>query len=219
MEVTAINDIADPKALAYLLKFDTVMGKLEEDVKLEGDILRVGRQETKMLNVKEPSKLPWGALGVDVVIESTGRFLKRSELEGHIQGGAPKVILTVPAKDKLDATVVMGVNDNVLKPGMKIVSNASCTTNCLAPVAKVLHEKFGIVRGLMTTVHAYTNDQRLAEVAALGPPPLARRGREHHPDDDGRRDRRRRGAPRAEGQARRDRHARPRARRLARSTS
>jgi glyceraldehyde 3-phosphate dehydrogenase len=164
IDVVAINDVADPKALAYLLKFDTVMGKLEEDVKLEGDTLRVGRQKTKVLNVKEPAKLPWGQLGVDVVIESTGRFLKRSELEGHLQGGAPKVILTVPPKDKLDATVVMGVNDNVLNPGMKLVSNASCTTNCLAPVAKVLHEKFGIVRGLMTTVHAYTNDQRLAEV-------------------------------------------------------
>jgi glyceraldehyde 3-phosphate dehydrogenase len=164
MEVAAINDVAEPKALAYLLKFDTVMGKLEEDVKLEGDVLRVGRQKTKMLNVKEPAKLPWGQLAVDVVVESTGRFLKRAELEGHLQGGAPKVILTVPPKDKLDATVVMGVNDNVITPAMRLVSNASCTTNCLAPVAKVLHEKFGIVRGLMTTVHAYTNDQRLAEV-------------------------------------------------------
>jgi glyceraldehyde 3-phosphate dehydrogenase len=165
IEVTAINDVADPKALGYLLKFDTVMGKLEEEVRLEGDTLHVGKFRTKMLNVKEPAKLPWGKLGVDVVIESTGRFLKKAELEGHVQGGAPRVILTVPPKDKLDATVVMGVNDHLLKPGMKLVSNASCTTNCLAPVAKVLHEKFGIVQGLMTTVHAYTNDQRLAEVA------------------------------------------------------
>src|SRR5438067_1116561 len=133
VEVAAINDITDPKAVAYLLKFDTVMGKLEEDVKLDGDTLVVGRQCTKMVSHKEPAKIPWGALGVDVVIESTGRFLKRSELEGHLQGGAPKVILTVPPKDKLDATIVMGVNDNLLKPGMKIVSNASCTTNCLAP--------------------------------------------------------------------------------------
>ncbi len=165
IDVVAINDVADPKALAYLLKFDTVMGKWDEDVKIEGDTLHAGRFRTRFLNVKEPAKLPWGKLGVDVVIESTGRFLKRSELEGHIQGGAPRVILTVPPKDKLDATVVMGVNDDILTPAMKIVSNASCTTNCLAPIAKVLHEKFGILQGLMTTVHAYTNDQRLAEVA------------------------------------------------------
>jgi glyceraldehyde 3-phosphate dehydrogenase len=165
MEVVAINDVADPKALAYLLKFDTVMGKWDDDVKVEGDTLHAGRFKTKFLNVKEPPKLPWGKLGVDIVVESTGRFLKRAELEGHLQGGAPKVILTVPPKDKLDATVVIGVNDKVLTPQMKLVSNASCTTNCLAPIAKVLHEKFGIVQGLMTTVHAYTNDQRLAEVA------------------------------------------------------
>jgi glyceraldehyde 3-phosphate dehydrogenase len=165
MEVVAINDVADPKALAYLLKFDTVMGKWDEEVKVEGETLIAGKYRTKFLNVKEPAKLPWGKLGVDVVVESTGRFLKRAELEGHLQGGAPKCILTVPPKDKLDATVVIGVNDKVLTPQMKLVSNASCTTNCLAPVAKVLHEKFGIVQGLMTTVHAYTNDQRLAEVA------------------------------------------------------
>ncbi len=165
IEVVAINDVADPKALAYLLKFDTVMGKWEEDVRVEGETLQAGRFRTKFLNVKEPAKLPWGKLGVDIVIESTGRFLKRSELEGHLQGGAPKVILTVPPKDKLDATVVIGVNDKLLTKEMKLVSNASCTTNCLAPVAKVLHEKFGINQGLMTTVHAYTNDQRLAEVA------------------------------------------------------
>jgi glyceraldehyde 3-phosphate dehydrogenase len=165
IDVVAVNDVADPKALAYLLKFDTVMGKWDEEVHVEGDVLHAGRFRTKFLNVKEPAKLPWGKLGVDVVIESTGRFLKRAELEGHLQGGAPRVILTVPPKDKLDATVVMGVNDDILTPAMKLVSNASCTTNCLAPVAKVLHEKFGIVQGLMTTVHAYTNDQRLAEVA------------------------------------------------------
>ncbi len=165
IEVVAINDVADPKALAYLLKFDTVMGKWDEEVRVEGETLHAGRFKTKFLNVKEPSKLPWGKLGVDVVIESTGRFLKRSELEGHLQGGAPKVILTVPPKDKLDLTVVLGVNDKLLTKDMKLVSNASCTTNCLAPVAKVLHEKFGIKQGLMTTVHAYTNDQRLAEVA------------------------------------------------------
>jgi glyceraldehyde 3-phosphate dehydrogenase len=165
MEITAINDVADPKALAYLLKFDTVMGKLEEDVHMEGDTLHVGASRTKIVSVKEPAKLPWGKLGVDVVVESTGRFLKRSELEGHLQAGAPKVILTVPPKDKLDATVVIGVNDHVLTPAMKLVSNASCTTNCLGPIAKVLNDKFGIKLGLMTTVHAYTNDQRLAEVA------------------------------------------------------
>ncbi|HZU96521.1 MAG TPA: type I glyceraldehyde-3-phosphate dehydrogenase [Planctomycetota bacterium] len=165
IDVVAINDVADPKALAYLLKFDTVMGKWDEDVRMEGDTLHAGRFKTKIVSVKDPAQLPWGKLGVDVVIESTGRFLKRAELEGHLKGGAPKVILTVPPKDKLDATVVIGVNDHLLTPQMKLVSNASCTTNCLAPIAKVLHEKFGIVQGLMTTVHAYTNDQRLAEVA------------------------------------------------------
>src|SRR5262245_21316521 len=137
MEVVAVNDIADPKALAYLLKFDTVMGKLGREVRLEGDTLRVGNVSTRIVQVKEPAKLPWAQLGIDVAIESTGRFLKRAELEGHLQGGAKKVILTVPPKDKLDATVVMGVNDKVLTPDHRIVSNASCTTNCLAPVAKV----------------------------------------------------------------------------------
>jgi glyceraldehyde 3-phosphate dehydrogenase len=165
IDIVAINDVADPKALAYLLKFDTVMGKWDEDVRLEGDTLIAGRFKTKIVSVKEPSKLPWGKLGVDIVIESTGRFLKRADLEGHLQGGAPKVILTVPPKDKLDATIVIGVNDELLTAQMKLVSNASCTTNCLAPIAKILHEKFGIRQGLMTTVHAYTNDQRLAEVA------------------------------------------------------
>ncbi|MGE0708725.1 MAG: type I glyceraldehyde-3-phosphate dehydrogenase [Planctomycetota bacterium] len=165
VQIVGINDIADPAALAYLLKFDTVMGRLPHKVTCEGDTLRVGDQVTRLLSMRDPAELPWKELGVDVVVESTGRFKKRAQLERHVQAGAPRVILTVPASDELDATVVLGVNDEVLHGDCRLVSNASCTTNCLGPVAKVLHASFGIEKGLMTTVHAYTNDQRLAEVA------------------------------------------------------
>ena len=130
----------------------------------EGDTLIAGDLKVKVLAEKDPSQLPWGDLKIDVVVESTGVFRKRAQIENHLKAGAKKVILTVPAKDEIDNTVVHGVNDNTLKPSHKIVSNASCTTNCLAPVAKVLHEKFGIKRGLMTTIHAYTNDQRILDL-------------------------------------------------------
>jgi len=163
-ELVAVNDVADPATLAYLLKYDTVMGIFEEDVAYENGVLRAGRVRAKLLAERDPGKLPWKELGVDVVIESTGRFRKRAEIAPHLDAGASKVILTVPSKDEIDATVVIGVNDEALQPSHRIVSNASCTTNCLAPVAKVLDEVFGIERGLMTTVHAYTNDQRLADV-------------------------------------------------------
>jgi len=163
-EILAINDIADNEALAYLLRHDTVMGLFPDKVEVEGDILRTSRQTVRMTAIADPSKLPWSTLGVDYVIEATGRFRKRADLEQHLQAGADKVVLTVPAKDEIDFTVVLGVNDGDLRPEHRIVSNASCTTNCLAPVAMVLHESFGIVRGVMTTVHAYTNDQRLADV-------------------------------------------------------
>ena len=162
--VVAINDIAPPAALAYLLKYDTVMGIFEKGVTLKDNIMAVEGIETRLFAEKDPKKLPWKDLKVDVVIESTGKFRKRAEIAAHLEAGARKVILTVPAKDAIDATVVIGVNDDTLKPEHRIVSNASCTTNCLAPVAKVLDETFGIERGLMTTVHAYTNDQRLADV-------------------------------------------------------
>jgi glyceraldehyde 3-phosphate dehydrogenase len=164
IEVAAINDITDNEALAYLLRHDTVMGRFPDRVEVEGDLLRTSTQKVKMTEVAEPANLPWRELGVDYVIEATGRFRKRTQLEAHLTAGARKVILTVPAKDEIDFTVVLGVNEDNLKPEHRIISNASCTTNCLAPVARVLHERFGIESGLMNTVHAYTNDQRLADV-------------------------------------------------------
>ena len=164
IDVVAINDIFDKGALTYLLKYDTVMGRFPDEITLDGDILRAGKQTVKLVAERVPSELPWGDLGVDVVIESTGIFRMRSQLESHLDAGAKKVILTVPAKDEIDYTVVIGVNDEGLKPEHRIVSNASCTTNCLAPMAKVLNENFGIELGVINTIHAYTNDQRLADV-------------------------------------------------------
>jgi len=163
-EVVAINDLYDNDELAYLLKYDTVMGVYEGEVRSDQDFLYVGDRKVAMTAARAPSEIPWKDLGVEYVIESTGVFRKRSELEGHLQGGAKKVILTVPAKDEIDAMVVIGVNDHTLRPEHRIVSNASCTTNCLAPLALILDQAFGIEEGFMTTVHAYTNDQRLADV-------------------------------------------------------
>jgi len=164
MQVAAINDITDNEALAYLLRHDTVMGPFADHVDVQGDMLRTSQQSVKMTKEPDPARLPWKELGIDCVIESTGRFRKRSELEHHLAAGAKKVILTVPSKDEIDCTVVLGVNEDKLKPEHRIVSNASCTTNCLAPMARVLNEAFGIESGVMNTVHAYTNDQRLADV-------------------------------------------------------
>lgn len=164
VDVVAINDLADNKTLAYLLKYDTVMGRFRGEVKVEGEMLVAGEQRSRMLEIPDPAKLPWKELEVDVVVEATGRFRSREKLEQQLTAGAKRVILTVPAKDEIDNTIVIGVNEGSLKPEDRIVSNASCTTNCLAPVAKVLSERFGIVKGIMTTVHAYTNDQRLADV-------------------------------------------------------
>jgi len=163
--VVGINDLADPKALAYLLKYDTVMGRLGTDVTLQDDMLQVDGESARMFSERDPGALPWKELGVDVVVEATGVFRQRAPLEKHLTAGAPKVILTVPATEALDATVVLGVNDGILSGDQRLLSNASCTTNCLAPLAKILNDAFGIEKGLMTTVHAYTNDQRLAEVA------------------------------------------------------
>ena len=164
INVVAVNDITDDEALAYLLKYDTVHGRFEGEITIEDGRMRAGTQDVSMLEERDPSKLPWKEMGVKYVIEATGRFRTRDLISQHIEAGAVKVILTVPAKDAIDAMLVMGVNDDVLKPEHQIVSNASCTTNCLAPVAKVLHENWGIVKGIITTVHAYTNDQRLADV-------------------------------------------------------
>ncbi len=163
-EVAAINDVSDNEALTYLLRYDTVMGPFPDRVDLEGDTLRTSRQTVRMTDIPEPARLPWKAMGVDLVVEATGRFRRRAECAGHLEAGAGRVILTVPAKDAIDCTVVLGVNEDTLEPDHRIVSNASCTTNCLAPLAKVLHDAFGLESGIMTTVHAYTNDQRLADV-------------------------------------------------------
>jgi glyceraldehyde 3-phosphate dehydrogenase len=162
--IVAVNDIADPNALAYLLRHDTVMGPFQGHAEVDGQYMATRHQKVKMLQVADPQQLPWGELEVDYVIESTGRFRKREQIDDHMAAGADKVLLTVPAKDEIDATIVMGVNEHELKPEHRIVSNASCTTNCLAPLACVLDDAFGIEYGLMTTVHAYTNDQRLADV-------------------------------------------------------
>jgi glyceraldehyde 3-phosphate dehydrogenase len=164
IEFIAINDLTDAKTLAHLLKYDSVHGRFPEKVAVEGDSLVAGKRKVKVIAQKDPAQLPWGDLGVDIVVESTGVFRKKEQLENHLKGGAKKVVLTVPAKDQIDNTIVLGVNTEILKSSDKIVSNASCTTNCLAPIAKVLHDNFGIVRGQMTTIHGYTNDQRLLDL-------------------------------------------------------
>jgi glyceraldehyde 3-phosphate dehydrogenase len=164
IEIVAINDLADDDMVAYLLEYDTVMGRFPGPVDRQDGHLVAGGHRALMLTEREPADLPWGELGVDVVIEATGVFRSREAVTRHLDAGAGAVILTVPSKDELDATVVIGVNDSDLVPGARLVSNASCTTNCLAPIAKILNDAFTIERGLMTTVHAYTNDQRLADV-------------------------------------------------------
>jgi len=164
VDVVAINDLFDNEALRYLLHYDTVMGPFEGALRLDGDDLVTSHGRTRMLRERDPLKLPWNDLAIDAVIESTGIFTAKEQLAQHLRAGAKRVVLTVPAKDAIDYTVVLGVNDDGLEPQHRIISNASCTTNCLAPLAKVLHESFGIVEGVINTVHAYTNDQRLADV-------------------------------------------------------
>ena len=164
LEFVAVNDITSSDTLAHLLKYDSVLGNLPEEVAVDGDAIRVGERSFRVLSRRDPAALPWGELGVDVVVESTGLFAKRDDAAKHLAAGARKVIITAPAKGP-DLTVVLGVNDERYDPAAHhIVSNASCTTNCLAPVAKVLHDSFGLRRGWMTTVHAYTNDQRLLDL-------------------------------------------------------
>ena len=168
IEFVAVNDITSPGTLAHLLKYDSVLGNLADDVGVDGDGdgdgLSVGDRHFKVLSERDPAALPWGNLGVDIVFESTGLFTKRDDAAKHLAGGAKKVIITAPAKGP-DLTLVLGVNDEKYDPAQhQIISNASCTTNCLAPVAKVLHEQFGLRRGWMTTVHSYTNDQKLLDL-------------------------------------------------------
>lgn len=164
LEVVAINDLTDTKTLAHLLKFDSVHGKYQGTVEVSGDKLIVDGKVIKISTERDPSNLPWKELNVDIVLESTGVFTKRSDLEKHLSAGAKKVLLSVPPKDEIDAIIVYGVNDDQLKDEDKLISNASCTTNCLAPMAKVLHQAFGIKYGVMTTVHSYTNDQRILDL-------------------------------------------------------
>ena len=165
-DIVAANDLADPAALAYLLRYDSVHRKFELPVSLEGDTLVCGKQRIKLLANPDPATLPWGELGVDLVIESTGKFVKRTGAANHLTAGAKRVLISAPgdSKDAPDATVVHGINDEVLKPEFKVISAASCTTTCLAPVAKALDEAFGIVTGVMTTVHAFTGDQVVVDV-------------------------------------------------------
>ena len=164
IEVVAANDLTDNASLAHLLKFDSILGRLPYDVSLEGeDTIVVGNHKIKALEVKEgPAALPWGDLGVDVVVESTGIFTNAAKAKGHLDAGAKKVIISAPATDE-DITIVLGVNDDKYDGSQNIISNASCTTNCLGPIAKVLNDEFGIVKGLMTTIHAYTQDQNLQD--------------------------------------------------------
>lgn len=163
-EVVHLNDLTDAKTLAHLLKYDSVHGRFKGEVAASAAAVVVNGKAFTVSAETDPAKLPWKKLGVQCVVESTGVFRKRDQIAKHLQAGAEKVILTVPAKDEIDATIVVGVNDDDLKDSDKIVSNASCTTNCLAPVAKVLNDSFGIVHGLMTTVHAYTSDQRIMDL-------------------------------------------------------
>jgi len=163
IEIVAINDISNAKTLAHLLKYDSNYGRYDKSVEAAGDAIIVDGKKIAVLAERDPKQLPWAEMGVDVVIESTGIFRKREQVAWHLEAGARKVILTVPAKDKVDRMIVLGVNDADLQSGDQIVSNASCTTNCLAPVAKVLMDNFGIVEGLMTTIHAYTSDQSLQD--------------------------------------------------------
>jgi len=164
VEVVAINDLSEREALVYLLKYDTVMGRFHDKAELTDDILKTSNHTVTLLSGADPAQLPWDDMGVDIVVEATGVFRQKEQLESHLSAGASRVVLTVPAKDEIDYTVVIGVNDDDLKPEHKIISNASCTTNCLAPMAKILNDAFGIETGVINTIHAYTNDQRLADV-------------------------------------------------------
>ncbi len=164
LEIVAVNDLTDNKALAHLLKYDSITGRLDATVELEGDSIVVNGKPIKVLEERDPANLPWGELGVDIVIESTGRFTKSVDARKHIEAGAKKVLVSAPASGDDVATLVLGVNEGTYDPASQdVISNASCTTNCLAPLAKVFLDEFGIERGLMTTVHAYTADQNLQD--------------------------------------------------------
>ncbi len=164
LEVVAINDLYENEQLAYLLRFDTVQRAFDKPVLVAEDHLMVADQRVQMTAERDPREIPWADLGVDLVVESTGVFKLRDQIAGHLEAGAKRVVLTVPAKDEIDATIVIGVNEDQLGPDHRIISNASCTTNCLAPLVMLLDQAFGLEEGMITTVHAYTNGQRLADV-------------------------------------------------------
>ncbi len=163
LDVVAINDLTDAKTLAHLFKYDSVHKQFNGEVESKDESIVINGKEIRIYSERNPEDLPWGELGVELVFECTGIFRKKAQCEMHITAGAKKVALSVPSKDEVDATIVLGVNDELLKPEHRVVSNASCTTNCLAPVAKVLHDNFGIKAGLMTTVHSFTADQRILD--------------------------------------------------------
>ena len=164
IQIVAINDLGDANTNAHLTRFDTAHGRFKADVHVDGDSMVVNGDRIKVVAQRDPAKLPWGELGVDVVLECTGLFTTKAKASAHLAAGAKKVVISAPGGDDVDATVVYGVNHTVLKASDTVISNASCTTNCLAPLAKVLHDKIGIVAGVMTTVHSYTNDQVLTDV-------------------------------------------------------
>jgi glyceraldehyde 3-phosphate dehydrogenase len=164
IQIVALNDLGDAQTNAHLTRYDTVHGKFNGEVKVDGDSMVVNGDRIKVLAERDPAKLPWGQLGVDVVFECTGLFTSKAKAGLHLQGGAKKVMISAPGEKDVDATIVYGVNHNTLKSSHTVISNASCTTNCLAPLAKVLHDKIGIVSGVMTTIHSYTNDQVLTDV-------------------------------------------------------
>tara|TARA_R110000782_G_scaffold27256_26_gene69207 strand:- start:687 stop:1700 length:1014 start_codon:yes stop_codon:yes gene_type:complete len=164
IQIVAINDLGDANTNAHLTQYDTAHGKFPGTVVVEGEDMIINGDKVRVLSERDPAKLPWGKLGVDVVLESTGFFASKAKASAHLEGGAKKVIISAPGGNDVDATVVYGVNHDVLKSSDTVISNASCTTNCLAPVAKVIHENIGMVAGIMTTIHAYTNDQVLTDV-------------------------------------------------------
>jgi glyceraldehyde 3-phosphate dehydrogenase len=164
IKIVAINDLGDANTNAHLTRFDTVHGRFHGDVHVDGDSMVVNGDRIRVVAQRDPAKLPWGELGVDFVLECTGLFTSKAKASAHLTAGAKKVVISAPGGDDVDATIVYGVNHDVLKSGFTVISNASCTTNCLAPVAKVLHDKVGIAAGIMTTIHSYTNDQVLTDV-------------------------------------------------------
>ena len=164
IQIVALNDLGDAKTNAHLTRYDTAHGRFVGEVKVDGDYMVVNGDRIRVLAERDPAKLPWGDLGVEYVFESTGLFTSKAKAGAHLKGGAKRVVISAPGGEDVDATIVYGVNHSVLKSGMTVISNASCTTNCLVPVVKVLHDKIGVVNGIMTTIHSYTNDQVLTDV-------------------------------------------------------